>query len=410
MIFLLYYSQKFSQFREAELAALMAMNNTEYNLIEFNVDSPFVLIETEMGIKALARSVLIKSIYRFLYKGSSFEEVASKIDSNDYSEHLNSTFKFDIQSFGKAQSKELAFKEIGSKMGLLGRIDLTTPNVVFGIFQFHDLSRILKYIYVGISTNIKTSHHLINRFDLKKRKYIGTTSMDSGLSLLMANCAKISKGDITYDPFTGTGSMLVVASYFGAFTIGSDLDGRQLRGTMKGAKKNTNGVFGNMEYYDLSQNYIGSYILDFSNPCMRNIELIDSIICDPPYCIRASAKKIASSCTLAGENPEKSVAKFPDTEGYFLDQIVNDLLNFSAKHLKLGGRLVYWLPMIHDEDKNTISIPLHPSLKLIHNPCQVFSKWTRYMVIMEKVRDFKTGSQANSNLKEFRQGYFAKAQ
>lgn len=38
-------------------------------------------------------------------------------------------------------------------------------------------------------------------FDLKKRAYIGTTSMESEVSLLMANQAQAAPGKVCYDPF-----------------------------------------------------------------------------------------------------------------------------------------------------------------------------------------------------------------
>lgn len=41
--------------------------------------------------------------------------------------------------------------------------------------------------------------------NLKKRKFIGTTSMDAQLSLIMANIAKVRSGDLVLDPFVGSG-------------------------------------------------------------------------------------------------------------------------------------------------------------------------------------------------------------
>lgn len=91
---------------------------------------------------------------------------------------------------------------------------------------------------------------MMDTFDLKKRAYIGTTSMDAEVSLLMANQALAQEGKLCYDPFgedlwllfiwdrlgdrvvyaAGTGSMLLTAAAFGAMSFGSDIDGRQMRG------------------------------------------------------------------------------------------------------------------------------------------------------------------------------------
>ena len=45
---------------------------------------------------------------------------------------------------------------------------------------------------------------LVNTYDLKKRNYIGTTSLDAELSLIMANLARVRSNDLVYDPFCGT--------------------------------------------------------------------------------------------------------------------------------------------------------------------------------------------------------------
>lgn len=65
---------------------------------------------------------------------------------------------------------------------------------------------------------------MIQKLSLKTRKFIGTTSMDPQLSLIMANQAQVKNGDIILDPFVGTGSLLVAASQFGGFIMGTDID------------------------------------------------------------------------------------------------------------------------------------------------------------------------------------------
>jgi len=54
--------------------------------------------------------------------------------------------------------------------------------------------------------------------------------MDAEVSLLMANQALAKSGSAIWDPFAGTGSMLVTAAHWGARVWGSDIDGRQMKG------------------------------------------------------------------------------------------------------------------------------------------------------------------------------------
>lgn len=94
----------------------------------------------------------------------------------------------------------------------------------------------------------------IDKYSLKRRGYLGTTSMSSEWSLLMANQALSRPGSFIFDPFVGTGavlsllaslqsvmtllnapagSILIGCAHFGALTIGGDIDPRVLRGETK---------------------------------------------------------------------------------------------------------------------------------------------------------------------------------
>lgn len=43
--------------------------------------------------------------------------------------------------------------------------------------------------------------------------------MDAEVAFLMANQAQAMPGKLVYDPFVGTGSILVAAAHFGAMTM-----------------------------------------------------------------------------------------------------------------------------------------------------------------------------------------------
>ena len=48
--------------------------------------------------------------------------------------------------------------------------------------------------------------------------------MDPILAFIMCNMAKVKENHIVFDPFVGSGSLLVSSAYFGANVIGADLD------------------------------------------------------------------------------------------------------------------------------------------------------------------------------------------
>lgn len=49
---------------------------------------------------------------------------------------------------------------------------------------------------------------LIRSHSVKNRHFIGNTSMDAGLSFIMANHARVKQDDLVFDPFVGTGKLI----------------------------------------------------------------------------------------------------------------------------------------------------------------------------------------------------------
>lgn len=74
---------------------------------------------------------------------------------------------------------------------------------------------------------------------------------------------------------------------------------------------------------------------------------------------------------------------------YGLDELMQDLLDFAYKALRLNGRLVFWIPTnVKDVQENTIPLPKHDCLKLIY-VCteQLTIKRARTLITMEKYKN-----------------------
>ena len=77
----------------------------------------------------------------------------------------------------------------------------------------------------------------------------------------MANQAELTEGDMVFDPFCGTGSIMIACSALGCLCFGADIDLRVLQGYSVGKKslKEIPGsekikrydIFANFSYYDL---------------------------------------------------------------------------------------------------------------------------------------------------------------
>ena len=71
-------------------------------------------------------------------------------------------------------------------------------------------------------------------------------------------------------------------------------------------------------------------------------EVVDAIVTDPPYGVRAGARK---SVHLPYKTRVPGRDHFPHTDAYTLAECLADLLESAARLLRLGGRLVYFLPV-----------------------------------------------------------------
>ena len=126
-------------------------------------------------------------------------------------------------------------------------------------------------------------------------------------------------------------------------------------------------------------------VADFATKYIRDDYKFDSIITDPPYGIREKAKKLGSkkqqtkndessksenqelnnndyNCNLNNdendddnddENKKKEFSIRQHTK-YMLGDIFNDLLMFAAIHLNYMSRLVFWLPVYLEIDRESI--------------------------------------------------------
>lgn len=258
---------------------------------------------------------------------------------------------------------------------------------------------------------------LIQKLSLKTRKFIGNTSMDPALSLLMANQCAVKAGDLVFDPFVGTGSLLVTAAHFGAYVFGSDIDYLMLHGKTRPSRisqkvrAKDESVASNFRQYGLESQYLDVFVGDFSQPYWRSDFKFDAIITDressgerrrearsfynyqinslsAPYGIRESTERVKTNEAKPQELIEnENLQHYPQTCSYDLFQLVGDLLDFAAEHLTIGGRLVFWMPFYRADYKENL-LPRHECLQLLANSEQVLSTYVcRRLLTFEKTSE-----------------------
>lgn len=159
---------------------------------------------------------------------------------------------------------------------------------IFSVFEeYEHPEKTPRRIYVGRFLGGSQRRSIFD-YSLKKRDYINTTSMDSELALLTANLTLARPNKIFYDPFVGTGSFPIACSHFGARTMGSDIDGRMVRG------KNGKSIRTNFQQYGLLDKYIDGFISDLTHNPLRGGRWLDGIVGDPPYGVREGLKVLGT--------------------------------------------------------------------------------------------------------------------
>lgn len=337
---------------------------------------------------------MCRSAYELYAKGTTLEELyeGTKQCKDQWEKYGDSSisFKFEFVSYMGSRDKDEQIKiiESFSFMDLKGPIRMKKPDQTFSIVEEYkvvDRKPEITPRKMWFGRFITDSDRsAMDRLDLRRRKYIGTTSFDAELALVSCNIAQITPGKIMYDPFVGTGSFLIAGSYMGAFTCGSDIDVRALRGGGKNRNIDTN-----FKQYGLTHRYMDVMAMDFTHNAFRNDFYFDAIVCDPPYGVREGLK------VLGARDEEKFLGKeqvmidgvaahlrkdyIPTKKPYELPALLDDLLEFSAKHLHPDGRLCFWMPT-SNEDFQEHHIPLHEDLKLISCCLQDFNKWSRRLL------------------------------
>ncbi|XP_011178110.2 tRNA (guanine(10)-N2)-methyltransferase homolog [Zeugodacus cucurbitae] len=433
--YILWFAQEHLDFRVAEFNSIIKLFGLKHRTLIDNVLKPFWIVEfanEEAAIQFASRSVSLRSIYELWGHSNnlkSFHEILQnniKAKENVMEAYSKNSFKIVVETYNKhiSQKEKVAKIETLEYLPFHGDVDLKTPQTEWCYIEFYGLD----------PTDVPTEpddilfgrliangqRELIKELSLKKRKFIGNTSMDAQLSLLMVNQALVKEGDLVLDPFVGTGSLLVSAAKFGGYVLGADIDFMMLHGRSRPSRitqkvrERDERVRANLEQYGCGDRYIDVIISDFSNPLWREGVEFDAIITDPPYGIRESTEKVESKATSKQNTRTKDMPHYPSTSHYSLQQLYMDLLHFSAQHLKVGGRLVCWLPY-HRDDYTNEMIPQHSSLVLVGNSEQPLSGLTSRRLLTYERRDIHATDDSEQpscefpNSYDFRDRYFNNA-
>ncbi|KAI0268874.1 tRNA guanosine-2'-O-methyltransferase [Gloeopeniophorella convolvens] len=407
--YLFVFAQAHDDFRVPELRSVAELHGFPLAIPDdFDPSRPFgvLTLKQEEHARLLARRcILIKAVYEFYARGVTYEALHTQNEAARarWEGYIPDTsFKFAVNgynhSISKARQREVI--ESFSYMDYRGKIDLVNPEVIMGCFEeYRDVSGTtrrknegagdFREVFFGRLLEEGGARSLIKKFDVKKREYFGNTSMEAEISLLMANQTLASPGKLVYDPFIGTGSMAYTTAHFGALVFGSDIDGRQMRG-----KEHQPGIVRAATQYGVRQRILDLCTFDVTQNPWRCGGLFDAIITDPPYGVRAGAKRLGRKKERTGTpsgppQPRPDDRPYvPPTRPYELSALATDLVALARHLLKPGGRLVFFLPTVTDEySALDVDVLLCDGMVLVANSLQDFGAWGRRLITIRKDTD-----------------------
>lgn len=422
--YLLFFAHELLDFRLSELFSLAEMFGfRESMVVERRPDQdPFLLCNFSHvdHLKLYSsRSVLLKSAYEYWTHGSSLIDVSDQLTLlPDLRPKAHETWRILVHAFRRqfTQPEKIQRIEVFSgRLNIENKFCLNNKaDCTVGLFENYEEGHLEqpKEVFVG-RWICDGARHLIEKYDVRKRYFIGNTTMDATLSFVMANMAQCQPAHLALDPFCGTGGILLACAEFGSYVTGGEFDWRVLTAKAKPTKANTQNtvrnpdemMYRNFSDYGTLSRFLGVIGSDFAYPPWRSTFPFDAIVSDPPYGIRESSQHISRRQTTTNDADEESSAR----EKYDLTGIYGDLLNFANRYLRVGGRLVFWMPT-HITTYDERLLPTHPCFQMVANDEQQLNRTTsRRLITMVKIRDSLPNEKAQVNDKlfsNFRDLYF----
>lgn len=299
-------------------AILEAEGYTYSNPLEFD---QVLCLESELES---VKTVQIRSAYtrvcaqKILISEANYNDITKAVKKSDFSSVIKSgeSFVVRINRIKNYSDEEINTMELEVRLGkqILDqtkdtKVNLKNPDkTLIGILTNEKL-------VLGLKLTEITSKTFSERRP-RKKPFFHPSAMPSKMARCMVNLTRIKPEQILLDPFCGTGTSLIEATFIGCRVVGIDAQKSMILGTKK-----------NMLHFNIKAE--GLLLAD-----SRKIPLskVDAIVTDPPYG--------RSSSTL------KSTTK----------QLIQEIMVSSYKLLNVGHRICIAMPIIGDKLGRNMSV------------------------------------------------------
>ncbi|PIC49894.1 hypothetical protein B9Z55_001010 [Caenorhabditis nigoni] len=359
---LVVFSQSHVDFRIPEFEAICSMLSIRVeNMSSINTENHMFVLHFESHLdvtKLLSRSILIKFAISLSVEAQSYEQLFQELKNKP---EVIENYDVPDESFA------LRFFAIGRKKKLdsIERIKMFLEAVQFNhapiclispVNEFylveeydHPTDENPRKIFFGKLLGEGRSE-LKTKYNLRERCYIGNTTMDPELSFIQANLAMVQPGNLVFDPFVGTGGLILPAAEFGGYVMGTEINYQTARAKGRssrqgvGERHESESIRANFEQYHTEDKLLSIVIADSSKHAIWSSNAkFDVIVADPPYGVREKARKTVKN---KKSDANEDYIQYQQKEDYDLEAAFCDLLNLAAMTLVMNGRVSFWYPVI----------------------------------------------------------------
>jgi tRNA (guanine10-N2)-dimethyltransferase len=260
----------------AELRAILEAESCQYEISE-NLDQVVRFEADPTCVEALERRAAFTRVCALELFNCKAEtsDIVKAMRSTDFSEI------FEDESFAvrvkhvKEYSSELNGMTLEGKLGELvlenvkgSKVNLKKPSKAFvGILTTG------RFVF-GVKIGEIPPKPFVERRP-RKKPFFHPSAMQAKLARCMVNLAKPKTGDLVFDPFCGTGSMLIEAALVGCRILGLDIQRRMAAGTIR-----------NLRYFGVKPEAV-----IVADARYLPITKVNCIVTDPPYGISSTTLK-----------------------------------------------------------------------------------------------------------------------
>ena len=276
---------------KSEIIGCLNSEKVEYKILDSNFD--ILLIETNADPKKIKnignRLAYTYHVDEFLFSCELDEKkLTNCIKNNPISKKGSIAIRYRKRTNNTDTQKYM--KMITEIYPENKKVKLTNPdNEIRVIFSE-------KTIYAGVKL-IE-----INRTDYESRRahfrpFFSPISMHPKVARALINISCVKKGDTLYDPFCGTGGILLEAGLMGINVVGSDIEEKMIKGCKK-----------TLDYYKIKNYKV--FCSDIGKIGLK-VKNVDAIVTDFPYgrCTTTKGENIEELYTRSFENIFKILKK-----------------------------------------------------------------------------------------------------